>query len=45
MVLIGEISDSSLVNFLQEYFHEDHVTGNEGKQCVVLRNCIPSHSM
>ena len=43
VVLIGEISDSSFINFVSEFFHEDH--GNEGKQCVVLRDCIPSHSM
>lgn len=29
VVLIGDISDSSLINFLSEFFHEDH--GSEGK--------------
>ena len=43
VVLIGEISESSLTNFLGEFFHTDH--GNEGSQCVVLRDCIPSHGM
>ena len=42
-MLLGDISDSSLVNFLQEYFNEDHA--GEGRQCVILRNCIPSHTM
>ena len=45
-MLIGEISDSSLINFLSEYFSVDHIKpGDDGKQCVVLRNCTPSHSM
>ena len=41
IVLLGEISDSSLTNFLQEYFNEDHA--GEGRQCVIVRNCVPSH--
>jgi potassium large conductance calcium-activated channel subfamily M alpha protein 1 len=35
IVLIGAVSQSSLTNFLEEYFHEDH--GNKVRHCVLMR--------
>lgn len=40
IVLIGDISHSALVDFLNEYFNKDH--GDHKRHCVILQNCIPS---
>jgi hypothetical protein len=35
IVLIGTVSQTSLTNFLEEYFHEDH--GNKIRHCILMR--------
>lgn len=40
IVIIGDISHSALVDFLNEYFNKDH--GDHKRHCVILQNCIPS---
>ena len=39
IVLIGQVSQSALFNFLQEYFHEDHK--DYLRHCVVLKDGTP----
>ena len=35
IVLIGTVSQTSLINFLEEYFHKDH--GEQLRHCVLMR--------
>lgn len=43
LILMGQISESNLKNFLDEFFHEDH-EGSK-KQCVVIQNMRPSNAI
>jgi len=35
IVLIGTVSHTSLINFLEEYFHQDH--GKQTRHCILMR--------
>lgn len=43
IVLCGSLSTSSVVNFLMEFFHEDH--GNTQKHCIILNPNRPDNDM
>ena len=43
LVIMGQISQSNLKNFLDEFYHPDH--GADKRQCVVVQNCRPSNNM
>ena len=40
VVVIGTISQTSMKNFLSEYFHDDH--GDHQRHCVLMQPCRPS---